>query len=253
MCVCENLIESNYHTAICMDCGLENRIGLSIVVAKRPYDMCPFPTGYCRYKRFGKLADAFLFPTPALADNSMLEFLSGRTYGTIHNLTTSMKASKLRDKRYMSIHLFSKLFVRSYKRPKERDYYRVKKKLMRAFEEVDFAHINMCSENPFFNYAWLLAVLLGELRLHDLVPYVKNLRCKHRRKFYTAKLGSIRSAYKRALIPEYVSESHTQSARQSGGPPSPLHRLQPSGVSGAARFQTHVPGHTDGTRSDFEE
>ena len=75
--MCEHALKyrTDYNTEVCASCGLEVRVDLTILQARPPMDMTPFPVGYSRSKRFAKLLDGVLYPTPSCADDGMFEYL----------------------------------------------------------------------------------------------------------------------------------------------------------------------------------
>ena len=199
MCNCETTFRSDYNTIVCMTCGNEIQTSLSIIQKVSPPDMTPFPSGYNRAKRFLKILDSVLVPTPVAADNLMLAYLFGKTFKTIPDLLAYMKCSKFRDKRYMSIHLFTRLFVESYAKPQCSNVRHSRKSIMREFENIQFAHWRLCNEDQFFNYSWILCVLLEEFDLPQYTQFIKRLRCKNRKKHYTKLLERLRSSYRGSL------------------------------------------------------
>ena len=117
----------------------------------------------------------------------MLEYLW--QYKPIENrecLVALMKKSPAKDKRYASLHLYTALFVSDYTKPTPPKNMVLKKKaIVRCFEEVEFAHRRHFPDNhPFFNYMWLLAKYLESFKMTQYLPYVKHLKCKHRRQVY---------------------------------------------------------------------
>ena len=189
MCTHTRKYRTDYNTEVCAECGLEVPVDLTIVQARPPMDMASFPTGYSRSKRFAKLLDGVLFPTPSKADDGMFQFLSvlvasTHKFGTICDLLKAMRTAKIRDKRYISIHLFAKHFVKSYRPPVWWGFAHVRSRILRTFEVIEFGHIRFCSTEPFFNYGWLLCEFLRDFELDYYIRYVKKLRCKKRRTFY---------------------------------------------------------------------
>ena len=205
---------------------------MTILQTNPPRDMSPFPTGYSKLKRFSKILDGVLYPTPATADGKMLKHISLRKYDSLDELRIAMKSADLRDKRYTSIHLFAKLFVTSYKAPPVRNYDLVRRAILRAFEDVQFSHLRVCPTEQFFNYNYLLVVLLKENGLGDLVQYVKNLRCKRRRAFYKTQLLRLRavdrfkSAYNARPNQVGVSETRKPPSELWDGRPKPRFPIQ---------------------------
>ena len=212
MCNCKLVVRTDYNTNVCVGCGTERQCPLTIVQVERPINMCSFPTGYSRHKRFCKILESVLFPTPSAADNKMLCFLFKKSFASINDLICAMKSAKLRDKRYSSLHLFTRLFVRSYVAPQQRDFYEDKRVIMKSFESIEFGHLSTCPDKQFPNYNWLLTILLDETGLSEHVKFVKNLRCRHRREYYSNQLEEIRRAYTREPAVDYASNSHTQTS-----------------------------------------
>ena len=249
MCTCLRVSNTDYNTQVCLDCGLEKNTALSILQNTSPRDMSPFPTGYSKSKRFAKILDGLLYPTPSPADAKMIGFLTSRVFDTLPEMLTAMKSGTFRDKRYISIHLFAKLFLRGYKPPKLQDR-PIRKRILMEFEHIQFGHMRYTPEAQFFNYSWLLVVLLGEFGLGEYVPYIKNLRCVHRKKFYTDLLASIRHAYN-AIGPLVGALGiRIQPAVQLDGPPKPRPPSQSLSKNCENLLRQYRLGHTGGVRSD---
>ena len=256
---------------MCLDCGLEKNQTLSIIRDTSPRDMSPFPTGYSKSKRFAKILDGLLYPTPSPADAKMIEFLTSRVFDTLPEMLSAMKSGTFRDKRYISIHLFAKLFLRGYKPPKLQDrpfhsspgpkvlsparrvgpLLPIRKRILMEFEHIQFGHMRYTPETQFFNYSWLLVVLLGEFGLGEYVPYIKNLRCNHRKTFYRELLASIRHAYNEIGPLVGALGIRIQPAVQLDGPPKPRPPSQSLSKNCEILLRQYRLGHTGGARSDF--
>ena len=178
-------ITTGANSIICTGCGLEQNTPYDL--SAEPYDWTRVPviTCYSRKKRFAKLFDHTVNPYAETNDNDMLRYLAQRgSVETISDLIKRIKKSKLKDKRYGSIHIFAKLFVTSYKRPPiPHNLFVLRKQILRRFEDYEFAHKRYCRNN-FFNYRWLLAKLLQELNLGAFLIFVKRLKCPNRCRFY---------------------------------------------------------------------
>lgn len=190
-------IYTTHNTTVCVNCGLETACGYGffpLTRAQSTYNNhAPLVNVYSRKKRFDKLLLCVLKPCPQSGDNLMLEYLFKRQ--PIHNipdLLQWMKTSPLKDKRYCSLHLFCKLLVKKYTPPQmieNMDYKRVQ--ILRAFEDIEFAHARKQRQGPFFNYCWLLSFFLKEFNLREYNQFVKPLKCKHRRKAYADLYGEL--------------------------------------------------------------
>lgn len=216
MCDCSSTFRTDYNTDVCVSCGREVGVGLTIVQTRSPVDMSPFPNGYSKEKRFVKLLDGVLYPTPSAADNGMLEFLYGKTFESVSDLLAGMRRATLRDKRYISLHLFSRLFVKSYSPPPQPTR-ELRRELIREFEQVEFGHRRFCRNSAFFNYAWLLRRFLHEFSLHQHIRFVKQLRCRHRKRSYRQMLAVIRHSYSASEFAGDVSDSLRPLSGRLGG------------------------------------
>lgn len=188
-CCGKPLLHTDRHTTICRECGIEKRAPFDVLGSPTPnsYNHAPLLQGYSRKKRMKRLLDAILTPSPQPGDNALLEFLDNKK--PIEDLTTLMKllkASPSKDKRYGSLHLYSKLFMPSYTTPEvPKNLQTIRTHILRDFDNVEFAYKrNFGSRAPFFNYCWLISLFLRKYGLSQYLMYVKPLKCKHRRKAY---------------------------------------------------------------------
>ena len=258
MCTHPDTFRTTHNTVVCTCCGLERVVPLTITQTQPVRDMCPFPTGYSKLKRFSKILDGVLYPTPAKADSNMLEYLYSRKFDSIPDLLAAMKQGKMRDKRYTSIHLFAKLFVTNYEAPPARNYSLVRTAILRAFEDIEFSHWRVCPCDQFFNYNYLLCVLLDEYGLGDLVKYIKNLRCKRRRLFYKNQLcrlyvdiaSPITSARSERPSPANASETRKPPSELWDGPPKRHARKRSLSEIGETLLRQYILARTGENRSD---
>jgi hypothetical protein len=221
MCECTSVFRTTYNTNVCDLCGIERPIPLDIFERIAPRHMSPFPVGYSRCKRFTKILDSVLYPSPSPADKHMLEFLWGQTiktkFDSIAELLNTMKKANTRDKRYISLHCFARLFVNGYKKPTNDNYVGKRKCILNEFEHILFGHLRYCANEQFFNYSWLLCVLLQKYELGNLVVFVKNLRCSHRKDFYRGLLKQIRHSYTLPEVQVCASKTRKPPSEQSDG------------------------------------
>ena len=178
-------IVTSANTSICIECGNEKKTPYDL--SKEPYDWTRVPciTSYSRKKRFAKLFDNTVNPNAETNDNLMLRYLMGvGLIRTVPELLRIIKKSNLRDKRYGSLHVFSKMFVQSYQKPTTpKNLLLLRKSILKRFEDYEFAHKRYGSGN-FFSYRWLLAKLLKEFNLDRYLVFVKMLKCPIRCSYY---------------------------------------------------------------------
>ena len=121
-CCGQALTPSNESTLVCMLCGREEfplHIGGEMIVGFQNPVSSSEPT-YSRKKRFSTLLDQIVLACPSQSDMQMIEYLDGFTdeICDISTLIAALKGSPLRDKRYASLHLFSKLFIPGFTSPR---------------------------------------------------------------------------------------------------------------------------------------
>ena len=179
------IFDTDYSTIVCSKCGIETKVGLKLALpSSDSYNThTPFFIGYSRSKRFETMLNAVFRPTPVKADDQVLEFLFKSA--PIHNmghLFRLLKKNKAKDKRYCSLHLFSKLFVKNYNAPQV-PLECVHKGIIQRFKDIEFLHMRYLT-GPFFNYCYLLRRFLLYARLEDHVKFVKRLKCPRRCRVY---------------------------------------------------------------------
>ena len=187
-CCGQKLYITFRHTSICMECGIEKRIPFDMFNSRKVYTSnAPLFTGYSRKNRFEKMLDAVLTPISQPGDNVVLYYLNNHTpIKDMKELMSLLKNSPSKDKRYGSLHLYSKLFISSYEPPMvPTNLESIKKSILSDFGDVEFYHRKLNDEKtPFFNYCWLLIKFLKKYNLIQYLRFVKPLKCKHRRELY---------------------------------------------------------------------
>ena len=170
-------------------CGLEQKIPYDLSAQPNDWTKTPVITCYSRRKRFAKLFDHTIAPYAEQNDTKMIIYLSNSVretgkFDSISDLIQRIKSSGLRDKRYGSIHILSKLFLKNYQRPRQpKNLFYVRKRILRRFEDFEFAHKRYRTDN-YFNYRWLLAKLMRELGMAEHLIFIKMLKCPIRSKHY---------------------------------------------------------------------
>ena len=174
---------------VCSICGIEKEVpyDMSDQHCNREWSAIFCQTVYSRKKRFGKLFDSVLMGGSEPKDEKMLRYLDGITEDilSMENLVDKVKQAPLSDKRFGSLHLFARCFVTSFVVPVYRgDYFELRKRVLRDFENLEFAHLNNTPTVPFFNYRWLLKKILNRIGLFQFDSFIKVIKCKHRRQHY---------------------------------------------------------------------
>jgi hypothetical protein len=194
-CKSKHVFITERHTKLCTECGIEIRHSFAITPIHVSYNAChhqPFAEGYNRKKRFHNMLLNIIFGGCSTADENMIKHLERfNHYVTEACLLKQMKKSKLRDKRYTSLHLFSKLFLPSYRKPvMPSNWNAVDRSIVRLFLEIELVHHRIYSK-PFFSYVWLLQKILICHGLEQFCRYIKQLKCPRRVKLYEEDFSGI--------------------------------------------------------------
>ena len=187
-CKSTSIFVTEHHTRLCLDCGVEKACAFDIHPINVSYNCThhqPFAEGYNRRKRFHTMLSNVILGACNVADDHMIKYLSGFThYVEEACLLKQMKKSGLRDKRYTSLHLFSRIFLPSYVKPVlPSNWCVVEKSIMTMFSEIELIHHRLFCK-PFFSYVWLLQKILGSHSLGFFSRYIKQLKCQRRVKVY---------------------------------------------------------------------
>jgi hypothetical protein len=187
MCTCgeQKIYESN--KTICTSCGLEQPLleNHDHHESFEDVNTCV----YSRRKRFEHLIDSVLYPAFHQKDVPVFKMLKDKKFKTIGELVTFMRHTPLKDKRFCSIHLFATLTVQKHKTLQPPPYtYRTH--LLRLFDEVLSRH-KVYGGKQFFSYPWLLRRLILLTGNTQYEPYIKEIRCKRRRKKYNEMLHTL--------------------------------------------------------------
>lgn len=176
-------------TSVCALCGVEKIVPYDMYTQSKIIDwsgIC-IPTAYSRKKRFAKLFDSVVTGHAEKKDELMLSFLATRKneIKTREDVLDCIRISSLPDKRYGSIHLFSRIYVPNFTAPLlPANFFQLKKRVLRKFEDFEFEHRNKYYGKPFFNYRWLLGKIMFEFGISQFAPFIKVIKCKKRRQHY---------------------------------------------------------------------
>jgi len=174
-------------TKVCISCGIEQPVPFDMYQQSKicQWNNLSFQTAYSRKKRFGKLFDSVVMGPLEKKDEKMCQHLTKLKIEEIEDILVAIKESGLTDKRYGSIHLFSRLFIPGFCEPTPpKDLYELRKRILFSFETLEFAHLHNMKDRPFFNYRWLLSKILDSVKVSQFKQFIKVIKCKKRRGYY---------------------------------------------------------------------
>ena len=183
-CACDTFLYTNYNTRICNKCGRETQHGPT---PEHDYTFKSLPIPYSRVCRFVELVTKLLGVGHSPKDTDPVwKVLEQRApYSTPHEILLQLKRSKIVNKHYNSLHLFSKVFQKRYTAPKISTHnMNVLRLTMKAWFEQVLYLWNKSAIEGFFSYNWLIEQFLNCLKIHCLFPYLKKLQCPVRRQKY---------------------------------------------------------------------
>ena len=195
-CECgARLIDSLTSSEVCRMCGKETYVLQSCNFTNCGFQTShsPFLSGYSRTKRFKQMSEMLLFPTPSNPDTPALKLLTEHKdqIKCLKNIICLISESDLKDKRFCSLHLFSRIFNPLYKPPaKYNDLFFMLERMTSKFQMIELRYKQLASDKPFINYTYLLRNILDGLGYLDYLKYVKILKCNKRKERYRMLLES---------------------------------------------------------------
>ena len=189
------VVETNQSTLVCTECGKETSY-----LPHCSYRNCgfatrhsPFLSGYSRTKRFRGMVEALFWPTPSNPDKHMLEYLMKQTFANRKDIIRVVTVAPLKDKRFVSIHLFCRLFDPNYLEPTHGDLHQMLKRMVFEFQNIELCFEQTYPTEPFINYTFIIKHLLKRLGFASYLPFVKKLKCPKRKKRYQEMLNALNS------------------------------------------------------------
>ena len=189
------LLDSLTSSEVCRMCGRETYVLQSCNFTNCGFQTShsPFLSGYSRTKRFKQMSEMLLFPTPSNPDTPALKLLTEHKdqIKCLKNIICLISESDLKDKRFCSLHLFSRIFNPLYKPPaKYNDLFFMLERMTSKFQMIELRYKQLASDKPFINYTYLLRNILDGLGYLDYLKYVKILKCNKRKERYRMLLES---------------------------------------------------------------
>ena len=185
MCDCTNLIETEYGTVICRECGLERKIGLPSLDCYTTNS--PLHVGYYRVSRVKNILDQLFQPQIYCYPSSEVLYhiyASKLSVADGVELLTWLRKLPLKNKKYNAAHYYYMFSNRDYKipNPPPREVFF---KILREFYTVESIYRSQHRRNTsFFSYNWLIRKLLTNNNLDYYIQFLKPIKCKHRRAQY---------------------------------------------------------------------
>jgi hypothetical protein len=171
-------------SAVCTECGRVHTHLQEYVVGINTYNDPLQICFYQRRKRFLHILEKITAPYMDNKDVSIYKLLldMDTTFDTVEDIMATLKKLPVKDKRYHSLHIFSKLFLKDYVMPSVLSE-RSKKRCMFLFSEIESAFLK-CKTVPFFNYAWLIRRVLNHFKFYEYDAYIKRIKCEKRNAYY---------------------------------------------------------------------
>ena len=185
MCSHANKILLPCHHECCIDCG--RMLGTYTEVVKMlsfqdwTNDSLIIP--YTRSKRFIQLLDSVCLGVETNNDRKMLSFISKQKPTTQSDILKVLKTAPYIDKRYQSMHLFCKCFDPKYIPFSDKQYgsfFNAKKAMVQCFNFIETKHLASDRTITFFNYRFLVSVILRAFDLFEFTRYLKPMQCRKR-------------------------------------------------------------------------
>jgi len=191
VCSVCTLVETKTSTRVCTTCGKE-----TFYLPNCSHQNCgfamrhsPFLSGYSRTKRFKGMVESLFWPTPSNPDTPMLTYFTGKKINSLEDVIHTITTAPLKDKRFVSIHLFARIFDPQYTEPTHGDLHQMLKRMVFQFQRIESCFERIFINEPFINYTFLIKHLLTKLGFTSYLPFVKKLKCPKRKKRYIEMLN----------------------------------------------------------------
>ena len=201
-CNCDDslLVQSDYSTVICTQCGTETPITLEPHEAScTNFEFSPpIVRVYSRPDRWKTIVSKVVgnHQGPPTKD-PVWNYLEKRKHKFFKptDILHYLRISGLKNKHYQCLHTFAKAFLKSYTPP------RAHPTVVETYLGIYFDIINtiwlrhFTQTSPFISYAWLLEQGLTFYGFREYLPYLKKLMCHTRRMKYVRTLRTLFSKY----------------------------------------------------------
>ena len=197
MCVHDFIVTE--YSQICQLCGIETPLLSNCTI-----ENCGFSSshqrlvmGYSRVNRFRKILGQVLFPSLTLADNEMLRFLNSirKTLKTVDDLKIAMRKAPIKNKRFHSIHAYSRLFLNQTIFVKQAAADTVIGIISQEFRKIEMRFMRIHKKKKaFINYKFLLHYLLDKFDLCMFKQFVPLMKCPKRTLKYKELMEQIYTA-----------------------------------------------------------
>jgi hypothetical protein len=177
--------------AVCRRCGMVHSNLHEYVVGVNTYNDPLQLCFYQRRKRFEQILVKITAPNIDNKDVPIYKLLvkGKQTFDSVQDVLTTLKRLPVKDKRYHSLHIFSKLFMNNYVKPPILSEH-TKKRIMFLFSEIESMFLR--DKNvPFFNYAWLIRRVLNHFKIHEYDIYIKQIKCEKRNEYYNVMFNDL--------------------------------------------------------------
>ena len=178
-CEAPCLLLEQESTYVCRECGVTTPTLMPRPVTfGENVNVCV----YSRTKRFEIMLRALLYPSFDSKDQHVYAHLANKSYNNIKDLVNSIKSCTMKEKRFHSVHLFSRLLCEDHKpvAPPPQYYF---KRVMILFDEL-LTLFHATTKSKFFSYPWLLRKLLNTTGEQRYNKFIKKIRCKKRNQYY---------------------------------------------------------------------
>ena len=201
-CKCDNslLVQSDYGTVICTQCGIETQITLE------PHEASwtnfeyspPIVRVYSRPDRWKTIVAKVVgnHSGPPSKD-PVWDYLEKNRLmcKSPQDILKLLRKSSLKNKHYQCLHTFAKAFQINYRHPSVNPQI-VELKLGIYFDFVNSHWLKHFTKNShFISYAWLIEQGLTFYGFREYLPYLKKLMCHSRRMKYVSTLSTLFKKY----------------------------------------------------------
>ena len=236
LCTHATTVNTEYST-ICTCCGLERPLLINVMDYPTSQTSAPLTRLYNRGDRWTSIVKKIVgvHSGPNNSD-PVWKYLEKHkdSFKGPKDIVKCLRKSNLRNKHYPCIHLFAKTFYKGYTPPSDSPE-SVIQKLDNYFQHI-LQLWSTCKipQDQFFSYNWLIEQGLHLYGIRGYFPYIKFLKCPHRRQRYVSLLLRLYGTHveRRNHVQSISHSPHELSPPWIPHNPRPKHPRQPSQTSG---------------------
>ena len=196
--MCSHTYAFTGYSRVCTSCGLESHVLEECTPKNCGFQIKTYKMrlGYSRCARFRKLVLQILLPGITSQDEQMLKYLRTKNIRTLAQLMQTVKQAPLKDKRFHSIHAYSRVLLNDWVQYEPSFALRLVEKFCRMFRNLECRfERRFYGTKAFVNYKFVLHMFFDQLQLTALKRFVPKMKCQKRTRYYANLVQELNTSF----------------------------------------------------------